>query len=366
MMVRLGDLQTPALLVDLTGVRANVARMAEILRNRGGFARWRPHVKTAKIAAVQAILLDAGVRSFKAATTREARVLLELADASSIDIDLLIAMSHRGANLARVAELAREFSRQRVAILTEDAEHAREVRAINAKLGLFVDIDPRWGRSGIPLDDRARLRATIDAAGDALRGLHFYEGQERSPTHAQRVAACAPLFDELCAVVRELDLAHLEVITSGTPTFEAALEHRGLCALRHTISPGIVVYWDGGSEALGIAGFRCAVHVLARVISAPAHDRVTVDAGSKALDAAAGDPCATIEDWPGLQATKASEEHLPFVVRAGAAPRPGTLLRLVPRHVCPVVNLADEAVLIEHGAITAIVRVDARGHETTK
>jgi len=365
MSTRFEDLQTPALLVDMTQVRANIARMAEILAPRGGLARWRPHVKTAKIAAVQSLLLDAGVRQFKAATTREARVLLELADEADVEIDLLIAMSHRGANLARVAELAREFGAHRVSLLTEDVEHAREVRASNGNLDLFVDIDPRWGRSGIPLDDRARIRATTDACGEALRGVHFYEGQERSPTHAQRAAACAPLFDGLCTVVRELDLAHLEVITSGTPTFEAALEHRGLNELRHTVSPGIVVYFDANSLAFGIAGFRPAVHVLARVISAPARERFTVDAGSKALDAAAGDPCALVEDWPGLVAAHASEEHLPFVVREGTAPCPGTLLRLVPRHVCPVVNLADVAVLIEHGAITSIVPVDARGHETT-
>jgi D-serine deaminase-like pyridoxal phosphate-dependent protein len=360
--LRFEDLRTPALLVDLTAVRSNIARMESTLRERGGLARWRPHVKTAKIAAVQRLLLEAGVRSFKAATTREAQVVLELADRSGVAIDLLVAMSHRGANLARVVELARQFERHRVSLLTEDAPHAREARA--SGLGLFVDIDPRWGRSGIPIDDRERIRATLDAAGDALRGLHFYEGQERSPTHAQRVAACAPLFDALCELVHDSKLAQFEVITSGTPTFEAALEHRGLSALRHTISPGIVVYWDSGSASLGIEGFRPAVHVLARVISAPARDRVTLDAGSKALDAAAGDPCATAEGWPNLVATKASEEHLPMLVRSGAAPAVGSLLRLVPRHVCPAVNLADVAVLVENGAIESIVPVDARGHET--
>jgi hypothetical protein len=41
-------------------------------------------------------------------------------------------------------------------------------------------------------------------------------------------------------------------------------------------------------------------------------------------------------------------------------------LRLLPRHVCPAVNLADVAALVEHGAITSIVPVDARGHETAR
>jgi D-serine deaminase-like pyridoxal phosphate-dependent protein len=106
------------------------------------------------------------------------------------------------------------------------------------------------------------------------------------------------------------------------------------------------------------------VHVLARVISRPTEQRVTCDAGSKALDAAAGDPCCTVDGWPHLRAERPSEEHLPLTVLGGAPPGPGTLLRLIPRHVCPTVNLADDAVLIEGGQVAAIVPVAARGHDT--
>jgi hypothetical protein len=47
------------------------------------------------------------VRNFKTATTRETLVLLESAERAKISIDVLVAMAHRGSNLARVAELAR-------------------------------------------------------------------------------------------------------------------------------------------------------------------------------------------------------------------------------------------------------------------
>ncbi|MFM1870741.1 MAG: hypothetical protein RL398_163, partial [Planctomycetota bacterium] len=45
-------------------------------------------------------------------------------------------------------------------------------------------------------------------------------------------------------------------------------------------------------------------------------------------------------------------------------PALGTLLHLVPRHVCPTVNLADDVVLLDHGRVVGIVPVRARGHET--
>ena len=40
------------------------------------------------------------------------------------------------------------------------------------------------------------------------------------------------------------------------------------------------------------------------------------------------------------------------------------LVQLAPRHVCPTVNLADEAVLLDGDEVRAIVPVAARGHET--
>jgi D-serine deaminase-like pyridoxal phosphate-dependent protein len=47
--VKLEELQTPALLVRLDRVRANLRRMRELLAGRGGMERWRPHTKTAKV-----------------------------------------------------------------------------------------------------------------------------------------------------------------------------------------------------------------------------------------------------------------------------------------------------------------------------
>jgi D-serine deaminase-like pyridoxal phosphate-dependent protein len=60
---------------------------------------------------------------------------------------------------------------------------------------------------------------------------------------------------------------------------------------------------------------------------------------------------------------KPSEEHLPIEGPIGALPAIGKNLYLVPRHVCPSVNNFDEALLIVDGRVTAVERVNARGHE---
>ncbi|MEZ5966232.1 MAG: alanine racemase [Planctomycetota bacterium] len=360
----LTDLQTPCLVVDLAAVRSNLATMARMLG--GELDRWRPHVKTCKVPEVLATLLAIGVRHFKCATSREAHVLLSLAREP---IDLLVAIAHHGANLRRVGELAAAFPQHRLSILTEDPAHADGVRATSNSLGLFVDLDPGYGRSGIPLDQTARIVATLRSAGDALRGVQCYEGHLRGDDDARRSGVRAVL-DRLTAKLGSMpiaDPAALEVVTSGTPTFQHALRDDRLAGYRHRVSPGTVVYWDTTSADFQIPGFTPAATVLSTVIAAPRTDRISCDAGSKTLDAACGDPCAAVVGHPHLHARTPSEEHLPLE-RVGEGPMPGLgdRLRLVPKHVCPTVNLADEAVLVDGERFVDVVPVRARGHEVLR
>ncbi len=92
---------------------------------------------------------------------------------------------------------------------------------------------------------------------------------------------------------------------------------------------------------------------------------MTCDAGSKSIAAEAGDPCASVVDHTHLTPLTPSEEHLPIQVdlSRGPAPKRGDALLLVPRHVCPTVNLAEQAILIEDGDVTGVIDVAGRGHE---
>jgi D-serine deaminase-like pyridoxal phosphate-dependent protein len=238
------------------------------------------------------------------------------------------------------------------------------VRRLGHALHLFIDLDPGFHRTGVPLQDRKRIYRIIEAAGLHLTGLHYYDGHLSRGTPQERQLQCAAVYGELLELVDELGRDDLELITSGTPTFSQALEFDGFAGRRHTVSPGTIVYSDVRTEELGVLGFERAAHVLTRVVSSPFPDRVTCDAGSKAVDAAAGDPAVEVEGWPDLRALTPSEEHLPLLVQRLPGPKVGDLLELAPRHVCPTVNLADEAVLLEGERVVGVVPVAARGHET--
>ena len=361
----LADIESPALLVYLDRVRDNIARLLAWVD--GDADRVRPHLKTTKIPRVWAELVKAGIRHFKCATTREAGCLLEVLDAEGVQGDLLVAYPLVEPSVARLAELARRHDRQRVALLVETSD---AVRALPRELSAFVDVNPGMNRSGVPIEERARIHEIAKALGDRFRGIHQYEGHIHDGSLDERIARASPLYDAACALVGELEsdgVAVGEVITSGTPSFVPALRHEGLRQLercRHRVSPGTVVYFDARSRVdASELDFAPAALVLSRIVSQPGPGIVTCDAGSKAIAAEAGSPVAVALGHGELDARTPSEEHLPFdVTRDAASPARGTTLLLVPRHVCPTVNLAEEAILLEGREIIARVPVAARAH----
>ena len=357
-------LKTPALVVSLDRARVNVER---VLARLGGDAdRWRPHVKTTKLRSVWELLCSRGVRCFKTATLRETERLCSLGRELGLSFDVLVAYPHRGPNLVRLGELAATYPDQRLSVLCEEAA---DLESVPGGLGVFVDVDPGMGRTGVPHTEPERAVAIGVAAGARLRGVHAYEGHEHGPEPERRERLFA-WYGELLELVEHFERAGAsigEVVTSGTPGFEAAVEHPGLARLgagRHRVSPGTVVFGDlrAFSQCPGL-GLEPAAVVLARVVSRQGALRATCDAGSKALASEAGDPIAAALGWPGLVARIPSEEHLPLDAVRGDPPARGTLLELVPRHVCPTVNLAEQAVVVEEGRTPRVEAVFARAHD---
>lgn len=358
-------LQSPALLIFRERVRANLTGMKALLG--GDLQRWRPHVKTAKIPEIFAEYRRFGVHRFKCATTRETRELLLACDATGTEAaDILVAYPHVLPALDLLGELAREHPRHRLSVLCEDPDL---VAAIPAELRIHVDLDPGMHRTGIPLDAEEQLFAVVRAAGERFAGIHFYEGHLHAADLGVREREAFALYAALLRTVGRLRAAGhpvTEIITSGTPAFPHALACPLLsgCGADHQISPGTVVYHDVRSAELlpQLDFLQPAALVLSRVISHPRADTYTLDAGSKALASELEGPPAEILGRPDDQPQTPSEEHLP-VRTGGPLPARGSHLLLVPRHVCPTVNLAEEALLIDAGGRGEIVSVAARAHD---
>ncbi len=96
----------------------------------------------------------------------------------------------------------------------------------------------------------------------------------------------------------------------------------------HRVSPGTVVYGDATSREQLPAeyGYQPAVVVLARVVSHPALNIFTCDAGHKSVSADCGVPNCIVLGREDLLPRGPSEEHLPIEVPAGAAKPPSGIL----------------------------------------
>ena len=312
------ELQTPALVVYLDRVRENVQRMIDYV---GGVDRWRPHLKTTKIPEVWSELLRAGVRQFKCATTREAAVLLDVAAAAGEHVDLLVAYPHRDPSLRRLGELAAATTAD-VSVLVEDVDL---VAAVPASLGVFVDLNPGMNRTGVPLD---RLDASRRSPGPASG---FAGCTSTTVTHGPDLEARrAEIFmgyERLLEVVagRPAGVRVAEVITAGTPAFHHALQYEQFAHVPfvHRVSPARWSFTTRGRAENPDVSLTPAALVASRIISHPADDVVTCDAGSKSVAAEAGDPCAFALGRQGLTALSPSEEHLPLRCAGAPPPRGG-------------------------------------------
>jgi D-serine deaminase-like pyridoxal phosphate-dependent protein len=121
-------------------------------------------------------------------------------------------------------------------------------------------------------------------------------------------------------------------------------------------------------HAIGNYG-RCALTVLATVVSRPTAERVVVDAGVKALTAYTRGPgiCHTpgyglVKGFGELRLKKVYDEH-GVIEDAAARARlaVGDKIEIIPNHACPTCSLYDAVHIIEDGQVVVAWPILARG-----
>ena len=369
--MRLQEVETPALAVDLDVVERNVAAMAEHARRHG--VGLRPHAKTHKTPLIAALQLRAGAIGLTVAKIGELEALLcdELTD-------VLVAFPIVGARkLARLLALA---ERVRITVGLDSAAAARELSdaaaAARRTIGVLVEVDTGGRRCGVlPGEPAVALaREIAPMAGLELRGImthegHAYAARDRDELRAISLAAGQAMV-ETARALGEGGLGAPIVSVGSTPSARDVAEVAGITEIR----PGTYVLQDYNQVRLGVAAVEdCAATVLATVIARPTADRAVIDAGTKAVGAdrhmirAKPEVFGLVKDRPGWLFAQASEEH-GVLLRADdtAGDRPddlavGQRVEVIPNHICPAVNLHDELAAHRGGVFEGFVRIVARG-----
>lgn len=345
-----GAFETPVPVIDLDCVERNIRRL-QAACDAAGIAN-RPHIKTHKSIELMRRQLTAGAAGITCQKIGEAEVM---ADAGAQDI--LISYNILGTDkLRRLRALA---GRVKLSVACDNAVVARGLSEAFADasrpLDVLVEIDTGRGRCGVVSPEEAvALAALVDGLpGLAFAGLMSYAPE--GPPEPTR--AFVAEVRQACAA-RGLAVARMSA--GGTPNIPSmgavdATEYRS----------GTSIFNDRQMLLAGAATLEdCALHVYATVVSRPTRGRAILDAGSKTLTSDLGSlqGHGFIREYPEAIIYKLAEEH--GFLDISACPRPpeiGEVVRIVPNHVCPVVNLFDEVQCTENGRRVGPMIVSARG-----
>lgn len=346
---------TPAVVVDLDRVERNIARVQAICEDAG--VAMRPHVKTHKSPVLARMQRDAGARGITCQKLGEAEVMAD----GGLD-DILISYNLYGAHkMGRLAALLRRANvtvaadnPTVVACLTEAA------RSAERPLPVIVECDTGRKRAGVETAGEAVELAKLIERSPGLKfaGLMFYPTEQSWP-ETQR------FLDTAGAGIQDAGLETRIVSTGGTPNLPnvgklaGATEHRA----------GTYIFNDRMMLACGAASLDdCALSVYATVVSRAAAERGILDSGSKTLTSDPGgglDGFGLILEHPQARIHAFAEEH-GFLDLGGCNERPevGDVVRIIPNHVCVVVNMVDQLIAVRGDEIVDVIPVAARGKLT--
>ena len=327
--MKVGELQTPALLVDEDAFNHNVQTMSEALPG----PRLRPHVKAHKCTSLARRQSEAGHKTFTCATIREVEGMAK----AGLREDLLLANE-----VADATRLGKVEGRVTVAV---DSEATIKAAAGGGVREVVIDVNVGIPRCGCPPEDAGKLADLARSQGLEVRGVMGYEGHAVGvEDRSMRKALTADSMELLLKAHGEVGG---DVISAGgTGTFD-------INTWANEIQAGSYILMDTAYGKLDLP-FKNALTVLATVISVSPTNAVG-DAGLKSFGMDHGNP----EIIGGHQVLYLADEHISFV--PASAVKVGDRIRVLPAHIDPTVAYHERMHLCRGDEVLETWEVDLRG-----
>jgi D-serine deaminase-like pyridoxal phosphate-dependent protein len=358
--VRIDDLETPSLVLDLAVLERNCAAMAE--RAKGHGVRLRPHLKTAKSAEVGAIATRGQFGGITVSTIAEAAYFAahqfrDLTYGVGIAPDKIPAL----AAIQRKHDATLNLILDNVATATA-ASFAAEKE--NSAFSVFVEIDTGGGRAGVDPEGSELLavaKAVAESKSLKLAGVLSHAGHSY---HAHSVDEIRRIAEQersgVVQAAQRIKAAGMPCATvsvGSTPTMVFAERLDGVTEIR----PGVYTFFDLDQVGLGVCTEDdIAVSVVATVIGHnQRRNRILIDAGALALskDLSASEFTKNVGyglirpvrgavlPTSHLCVADVSQEHGMIAAAEGELPWAslpiGTKVRVLPNHACMTVAPFD-------------------------
>lgn len=334
--MKVGDLPTPALVVDVKNLHHNLMKMRDLV----GASRLRPHVKAHKCSRLAELQLEVGATGLCGATVRE---LVGLARAG-LGHDLVLANECVDeARLRACVEICRDLT-----VCVDSIETVLVARAAGVAR-VLIDVNVGLPRCGVSPESAGWLAGFARKNGLEVRGVMGYEGHVMGLADSQRrLEGCRRSMELLMTAHEEVGGELMSAGGTGTSAFNV---------WANDIQAGSYVFMDSAYGELGLE-FRQSLWVLGTVISRTS-EYVVCDVGLKALGMDHGN--ARIESASVLFH---SDEHTTFVKTNDLGPdllRIGDRVRVVPGHIDPTVAYHEQLYLCDEDSVVDTWPIDLRG-----
>jgi D-serine deaminase-like pyridoxal phosphate-dependent protein len=294
------------------------------------------------------MMLDAGISSFKC-TPNEVEMLI---NSSAKNIFVAYPLLEHTAN--DLAEYILENADINFRIQIGSDAHAEILNKVAMNKGVtwnyYIDIDVGMHRTGTTADNVLDLYKKISEWKNFhFVGLHGYDGHNhhidkklREATSAKSMRVLLDLYEQF--VKNNIEIKN--VMVAGSPSFciDLSILYKSLKdKIDIQVSPGTWIYWDSKYDNILPGEFKFAAFVLSQVMDI-GENQITLNLGHKRWAADQGE--IELFSEPKLKIKSYSEEHTVLSTNKSSQYKIGDYILIVPRHVCPTVNLYENFTLI--------------------
>ena len=341
--MKIDDLPTPCVLVDLDILEKNIEKMADFTKSKN--CGVRPHVKSHKSPFIAKKQMKAGAVGVCCQTLIEAEAMIM----NGIDHVLL---THNLASPLMIERFLGIAKNGDVKILVDGPENAGMLARAAIHRGMTVDVlvevnigNNKAGQE--PGDPAAKFASWVSKEeGLNFKGIQAYEGnlQLSTPNFERRRELALAELQKIANTIAALKHHGLvpEIVTGGgTGTYNITAGYPGIT----DIQPGSYIMMDGRYSEMETAGsdFDQSMTVLSTVVSTPNDTRAVIDLGWKAV----GIEYASL-GWGGMPRplihgvtyrTGGDEHGVLECERPSSRPKVGDKVKFIPSHCDTTLNL---------------------------
>lgn len=242
--MNMNDIIKPTLLVNTQIMTSNLDQM--IAKSRSNGLTFRPHFKTHQSRKVARRYRDRGIDKITASSVGMAEYFAE----DGWD-DITIAFPTNVLEHESIAELHKTT---KLNLIADNKETIERIESWGLEgIGLFIEVDAGYHRTGLDIEDTQRLNALVSLVGSSqsiswkgflIHNGHTYKSRGKEEIISTHKASC-DMFERL----NQFKEQYPDIITSvgDTPAFSAVESFSGFDEMR----PGNFIFYDLAQWQIG-------------------------------------------------------------------------------------------------------------------